>query len=60
MTENTTTRNNRKVRVGVVVSDARIADELAATFRADAAWRDVAAWGTYRAGRSYGTAAYPW
>ncbi|MFC6797756.1 phosphatidylserine/phosphatidylglycerophosphate/cardiolipin synthase family protein [Haladaptatus sp. DYSN1] len=38
---------------GVVVANATLADELAATFRADAEWRDTTAWERARSTREF-------
>jgi len=38
---------------GVATSQPRVVDGLAATFRADAGWRDAIDWRSYRAGRTF-------
>ncbi|MDS0283001.1 phospholipase D-like domain-containing protein [Haloarcula onubensis] len=38
---------------GVGTAQSRVVDGLAATFRADAGWRDAVAWDDYREGRSF-------
>jgi len=38
---------------GVVTGQPRVVDGLAATFRADAGWRDAKSWGDFRRGRQF-------